>query len=198
MGVQISALPPEWQYPAPSLQTAGPALSFDIDRLRERFPTLARKTYLNSGSYGLLAVDVRRAFEAYLDNRDERGSDWPGWMVQHEALRARVAKLLNAGEDEDRDHRVRLRRHQRDRERASTSSGPRNKVVASDFEFPTSGQIWHAQEQRVACRWCTFPEDAEGTSRSRISRRPSTSRRASSPSRMSAFATARSSMSPAS
>jgi selenocysteine lyase/cysteine desulfurase len=29
-------------------------------------------------------------------------------------------------------------------------SGERNKVVVSDFEFPTIGQIWHSQEQRGA------------------------------------------------
>src|SRR5690606_20914979 len=29
-------------------------------------------------------------------------------------------------------------------------SGERNKVVMSDFEFPTIGQIWHAQEARGA------------------------------------------------
>jgi len=29
-------------------------------------------------------------------------------------------------------------------------SGPRNKILVSDFEFPTVGQIWHAQEQRGA------------------------------------------------
>lgn len=142
-----------------SFANAGRALSFDVERLRERFPTLARKTYLNSGSYGLLSVDVRRAFEDYLDIREERGSDWPGWMAQQEALRTRVAKLLNAGEDE-----IAIT--------ASASAGinaiasaldfesPRNKVVASDFEFPTSGQIWHAQETRGA-RVVHVPEDAE-------------------------------------
>jgi selenocysteine lyase/cysteine desulfurase len=135
-------------------------LSFDVERLRERFPTLARKIYLNSGSYGLLSLDVRRAFEAYLDHRDELGSDWPGWMVQHEALRTRVAKLLNAGEDE-----IAITASASAGINAIASAidfdGARNKVVASDFEFPTSGQIWHAQEQR-GVRVVHVPEDADG------------------------------------
>lgn len=135
-------------------------MSFDVERLRERFPLLARKTYLNSGSYGLLCLDVRRAFEDYLDNRDERGSDWPGWMVQHEALRARVAKLLNADEDE-----IAITASASAGINAIASSlafdGARNKVVVSDFEFPTSGQIWHAQEQR-GVRVVHVPEDADG------------------------------------
>ena len=135
-------------------------MSFDVERLRERFPTLAHKTYLNSGSYGLLSLEVRQAFEQYLTGREERGSDWPGWMQRYEALRARVAKLLNAGDDE-----IAIT--------ASASAGinslasaldftgPRNKVVASDFEFPTSGQIWHAQERRGA-RIVHVAEDSQG------------------------------------
>jgi len=135
-------------------------LSFDVERLRERFPTLARKTYLNSGSYGLLSLDVRRAFEDYLDIRDERGSDWPGWMAQHEALRTRVAKLLGASEDE-----IAITASASAGINAIASAldfaGPRNKVIASDFEFPTSGQIWHAQSQRGA-QVVHVPEDAHG------------------------------------
>jgi selenocysteine lyase/cysteine desulfurase len=124
-------------------------LSFDVARLRRRFPALAHKHYLNSGSYGLLSLDVKRAFEEYLACRDERGSDWEEWATRDDAVRARVAQLLNADADEI----------------AVTTSasaginslataldfgGPRNKVVVSDFEFPTSGQIWHAQERRGA------------------------------------------------
>ena len=135
-------------------------MTFDVERLRERFPTLAHKTYLNSGSYGLLSLDVRRAFEQYLDSREARGSDWPGWMEQHEALRARVAKLLNAGADE-----IAITASASAGINAIASAldfdGPRNKVVASDFEFPTSGQIWHAQERRGA-RVVHVPEDSQG------------------------------------
>jgi selenocysteine lyase/cysteine desulfurase len=137
-----------------------PRVSFDVERLRERFPTLAHKTYLNSGSYGLLSVDVRRAFEQYLDTRDERGSDWPGWMVQQEALRTRVAKLVNASEDD-----IAITASASAGINAIASAldfeGPRNKIVASDFEFPTSGQIWHAQERRGA-RVVHVAEDAQG------------------------------------
>jgi selenocysteine lyase/cysteine desulfurase len=40
-------------------------------------------------------------------------------------------------------------------------SGPRNKVVVSDFEFPTNAQIWHAQEPRGA-RVLHVPRAADG------------------------------------
>ena len=135
-------------------------MTFDVERLRERFPTLAHKTYLNSGSYGLLSLDVRRAFEQYLDSRETHGSDWPGWMHQHEALRARVARLLNAGTDE-----IAITASASAGINAIASAldfnGARNKVVASDFEFPTSGQIWHAQERRGA-HVVHVPEDSDG------------------------------------
>jgi selenocysteine lyase/cysteine desulfurase len=40
-------------------------------------------------------------------------------------------------------------------------SGARNKVVVSDFEFPTNAQIWHAQEPRGA-RVVHVPRAADG------------------------------------
>jgi selenocysteine lyase/cysteine desulfurase len=40
-------------------------------------------------------------------------------------------------------------------------TGPRNKVVVSDFEFPTNAQIWHAQEPRGA-RVVHVPRAADG------------------------------------
>ena len=135
-------------------------MSLDVARIRPRFPTLAHKTYLNSGSYGLLSWDVKQAFERYIAERIERGSDWAYWTEQGEALRARVARLLNAQTDE-----IAVT--------ASASAGinavasalrfdeGRDKIVASNFEFPTSGQIWHAQELRGA-RVEHVAEDASG------------------------------------
>ena len=76
------------------------SLTLDVERLRERFPTLAHKIYLNSGSYGLLARDVRRAFEDYLTGREERGSDWGEWTARSEAVRTHIARVLNAAPDE--------------------------------------------------------------------------------------------------
>jgi selenocysteine lyase/cysteine desulfurase len=134
-------------------------LSIDVERLRARFPTLQHKTYLNSGSYGLLALEVKQAFERYLSDRLEQGSNWGEWIEHGEAVR-RVARLLNASAEE-----IAIT--------ASASAGinaiasaldfdkGRDKIVASNFEFPTSGQIWHAQEHRGA-RVEHVPEDASG------------------------------------
>jgi selenocysteine lyase/cysteine desulfurase len=135
-------------------------LSIDVERLRKRFPTLAHKTYLNSGSYGLLSLDVKQAFENYLASRDERGSDWGEWVMRSDAVRTRTARLLNAQDDE-----IAVTASASAGINALATaldfSGPRNKIVASDFEFPTSGQIWHAQERRGA-RVQHVPEAADG------------------------------------
>lgn len=139
-------------------------MSFDIDTLRARFPTLGRKTYLNSGSYGLLANEVRSAFEEYLEDRDARGSDWVEWTRRGEGTRQRVARLLNAGDDEiaiTASASAGINALASALDFSDSISGARNKIVTSNFEFPTSAQIWHAQEKRGA-RVEHVPEDADG------------------------------------
>jgi selenocysteine lyase/cysteine desulfurase len=139
-----------------------PASAFDAKAFRARFPTLKTKAYMNSGSYGLLAQEVRDAFDAYLDARLRCGSEWGWWVERAEAVRAGMAQLLSVSGDE-----IAVT--------ASASAGVnavasaldfsgkdgRNKVVVSNFEFPTSGQIWHAQAPRGA-NIVHVPEDDTG------------------------------------
>ena len=40
---------------------------------RQRFPILQSKVYLNSCSKGALSLDVRRAYERYLDDWEQLG-----------------------------------------------------------------------------------------------------------------------------
>ncbi|HVO45504.1 MAG TPA: aminotransferase class V-fold PLP-dependent enzyme [Steroidobacteraceae bacterium] len=135
-------------------------MSVDFKALRSRFPVLARKTYLNSGSYCALADTVRDAVNQYMEDRLLVGANWDVWVMKNEAVRAGVAQLLNARPDE-----IAVT--------ASASAGinslasaldfrrRRNKVVVSDFEFPTNAQIWHAQERRGA-RVVHVPRAADG------------------------------------
>jgi selenocysteine lyase/cysteine desulfurase len=118
-------------------------------RIRHRFPIFDRRVYINSCSQGALSDGVREAYGRYLADWDEHGAPWEYWVEQLEAARRGVAGLLNAAEDE-----VAIT--------TSVSAGVsaiasalrfqngRDKVVVSDFEFPTIGQIWHAQERRGA------------------------------------------------
>jgi len=113
--------------------------------IRDRFPILDRAVYTNSCSQGALSNEVRAAYEQYLADWDERGAPWELWVEQAEGARARFARLLNATPDE-----IAVT--------TSVSAGVssllsglrhtegRNKIVISDFEFPTIGQITHAQE----------------------------------------------------
>jgi selenocysteine lyase/cysteine desulfurase len=117
--------------------------------------------YINSCSQGALSDSVREAYERYLADWDEHGAPWEYWVEQLDAARGSVARLVNAHEDE-----VAVT--------TSVSAGVsalasglsfedgRDKVVVSDFEFPTIGQIWHAQERRGA-RVMHVPAEADGT-----------------------------------
>jgi selenocysteine lyase/cysteine desulfurase len=121
----------------------------DWEAFRAEFPTLRDKAYLASGSYGLLSRQVDAAVRRYLDDRLEKGADWGGWVGKADAVRDGMAGLLNAGPDEIA---VTTSASAGVNSLASALdfSGPRNKVVVSNFDFPTGAQIWHAQEPRGA------------------------------------------------
>ena len=72
----------------------------DWAAIRARFPLLEKKTYLNSCSYGALAIEVREALNRYLSDRDEKGTDWNHWVERNESVRGSVAELLGANPDE--------------------------------------------------------------------------------------------------
>jgi kynureninase len=118
------------------------------ERIRHRFPIFKERVYINSCSQGALSDAVRASYEQYLDDWDEKGAPWEYWVERQEAARAVFAGLVNAEPDE-----VAVT--------TSLSAGvsalasglrfaQRSKVVLTDWEFPTIGQIWHAQEARGA------------------------------------------------
>jgi selenocysteine lyase/cysteine desulfurase len=115
---------------------------------RARFPIFERLTYINSCSQGALSDSVRAAYDHYLTGWDERGAPWEYWVERTETARATFARFVGGRPD---DVAV----------TTSLSAGvsplasaidftTRSKVVISEFEFPTIGQIWHAQELRGA------------------------------------------------
>src|SRR5918911_3253459 len=129
-------------------------------RCRHRFPIFERRVYINSCSQGALSDAVRGAYDKYLADWDEYGAPWEYWVERGEAARAAFAALVNAEPDE-----IAVT--------TSLSAGVsalasglrfarRSKVVLTDWEFPTIGQIWHAQEARGA-RVVHVPEAEDGT-----------------------------------
>ena len=131
------------------------------DSIRARFPILERLVYLNSCSQGALSHAVRESYRRYLDDWDDRGSPWGYWVEKAEAARATFARLVGAEPDE-----VAVTTSLSAGVSALASGldfgGPRSKVVLSDYEFPTIGQIWHAQEGRGA-RVVHVPPSGDGT-----------------------------------
>jgi selenocysteine lyase/cysteine desulfurase len=130
------------------------------DRIRHRFPIFERRVYINSCSQGALSDSVRAAYEAYLSDWDEKGAPWEYWVERGEAARGAFAGLVNAGPDE-----VAVNTSLSACVSALASGlrfGKRSKVVLTDWEFPTIGQIWHAQEARGA-RVVHVPEAEDGT-----------------------------------
>lgn len=119
------------------------------DRIRHRFPIFERLVYVNSCSQGALSDSVREAYERYMTDWDERGAPWSLWVEQAEAARASFAGLVNADLDE-----VAVTTSVSAGVSALVSGlrfdGERRRIVISDFEFPTIGQIEHAQELRGA------------------------------------------------
>jgi selenocysteine lyase/cysteine desulfurase len=130
------------------------------ERIRHRFPIFEQRVYINSCSQGALSDSVRASYQQYLSDWDEYGAPWEYWVERGEAARAAFAGLVNATPDE-----VAVT--------TSLSAGVsalasglrftrRSKVVLTDWEFPTIGQIWHAQEARGA-RVVHVPAGDDGT-----------------------------------
>jgi selenocysteine lyase/cysteine desulfurase len=131
------------------------------DRVRHRFPIFERLVYINSCSQGALSDSVRKAYQAYLEDWDEKGAPWEYWMERTEAARAAFARLVGADPDE-----VAVTTSLSEGVSALASglryAGKRSKIVLSDYEFPTIGQIWHAQTSRGA-RVALVPAAGDGT-----------------------------------
>lgn len=117
--------------------------------IRDHFPILRDKIYLNSCSQGALSDEVQQAYLNYLQDWDEKGSPWEYWVERMEAARHAFAGLVNA-ELAEVAVTTSVSAGVSALASAFDFTGERNKIVISDFEFPTVAQIWHAQETRGA------------------------------------------------
>ena len=119
-----------------------------VKAIRNRFPVFDNKVYLNSCSQGALCDLVKHSLDEHAQSWDELGSPWDLWVEKYEAARSAFAEFINAYADE-----VAIV--------PSASAGinavasafdyrERKRVVMGEFEFPTMGQIWLAQQRRGA------------------------------------------------
>lgn len=119
-----------------------PDPDFDLAALRAEFPILSARTYLNSCSLGALS----RRSEAHLDDfqalwHQMGASAWyEHWLGRIETLRGKVAAFWGASPAETAllpSTSVAL-----SVVAESVPTGPRNKVVCSELDFPTLAYQW--------------------------------------------------------
>ncbi len=119
-----------------------------VAEFRARFAVFRKKIYLNSCSQGALSDEVIVSFREFLTSWDEQGSPWDAWIEEYEAARRTFARLIGADADE-----VAIV--------PSASAGinavanslrfdERPEVILGEYDFPTTGHAWLAQQSRGA------------------------------------------------
>lgn len=121
----------------------------DLSRFRERFPIFEHTTYLNSCSMGALADEVRASMIGYLDDLERDGSLWSTWMARQDEVRRRLAQVFRT--DPSQVAVTPSASAAVSSIASAVLTDPRRpKVVTTELEFPTIGQIWHARERQGA------------------------------------------------
>ena len=119
-----------------------------VSSFRARFPIFRQAVYLNSCSQGALSDSVESSMRELLVGWDRLGSPWDLWVEQYEAVRREFAAFIGAEPEE-----VAVV--------PSVSAGvsslatafdfrERKTVLMGEYEFPTMGHVWLAQERRGA------------------------------------------------
>ncbi|HWG89862.1 MAG TPA: aminotransferase class V-fold PLP-dependent enzyme [Candidatus Thermoplasmatota archaeon] len=117
-------------------------IPMDFEAYRAEFPTLSRKTYLNTCSLGALSTRTRAGVNRYLDLWEDLGASawYEIWMGEIEALRMKFARLIGAHKDE-----VGIAPNV-SAVLATIASAmdyrERNQVVCNDLDFPTIPYQW--------------------------------------------------------
>ena len=120
----------------------------DLADYRSEFPILERSAYLISASLGPIGTRARARIDAYLDAWASKGAPDPVWFEDifpaMRDLKRTFAGLAGCDPDElaiTTNVSIAL----------STVascldlSGPRNRIVLSELDFPTDGHVWLAQ-----------------------------------------------------
>ena len=119
-----------------------------VAAFRKQFPIFDRKVYLSSCSQGALSNPVEAAIHEFLESWHAHGNPWEIWVARMEELRVEFARLINA---DPAEVAVTFSVSTALNSLASALSyTERPKVVTSDFDFPTVGHVWLAQQRRGA------------------------------------------------
>ncbi len=116
--------------------------------LRERFPILRDQIYLYNCSQGALSDVVEAGMREYLASWKSSTAPWDEWIGKYESIRTEFARFIHAEPDEI----AVVTSASAGINPIASASGfrTRDKVVMGEFEFPTMGQIWLAQQSRGA------------------------------------------------
>lgn len=115
----------------------------DWSALRAEFPTLSRKTYLNTCSLGALSKDGRAAVNRFLDLWEEHGASawYKLWLGEVQATREKFARLIGAGVDEV----AILPNVSSALAVLGSTDRPGGNVVSAAMDFPTIPYQWMAK-----------------------------------------------------
>ncbi len=120
----------------------------EVAAFRRQFPIFDQKIYLSSCSQGALSRPVEAALQAFMESWHTHGNPWEIWVSEMEKLRAQFARLIHARPSEVA---VTFSVSTALNSLASAMDyRDRRGVVTTDFDFPTMGHIWMAQERRGA------------------------------------------------
>ncbi len=119
-----------------------------VAAFRKQFPIFDQKVYLSSCSQGALSRPAEAALQEFVESWHMYGNPWEIWVGRMEELRVEFANLINADQTEVA---ITFSVSTALNSLASALSyKERPKVVTSDFDFPTVGHIWLAQQRRGA------------------------------------------------
>jgi selenocysteine lyase/cysteine desulfurase len=120
----------------------------EVQAIRSRFPLLRNKIYLNSCSQGALSDAVEDGLREYVASWHEHGSPWDIWVERYEAARSQFAGFIGATADEVAI--IPCASAGMNSIASALTFDRRKKVVMGEFEFPTMGHVWLAQQKRGA------------------------------------------------
>lgn len=119
-----------------------------VAAFRKQFPIFEKRIYLSSCSQGALARPVEDALAEFTESWHTYGNPWDRWVGRMEQLREQFAHLINA---QPREVAVTFSVSSALNSVASALTyDSRPGVVTSDFDFPTVGHVWLAQQRRGA------------------------------------------------
>lgn len=134
------------------------APAYDLESWRRQIPILDTFIPLNNCSQAPQTDRTRTAAEAYLSSWQTDGMDWETWMEEVYLAKVEFARLINAMPDEIAIT-TSVSAATASIASALDLSGPRNKVVATEAEFPTVGHVWLAhQKYGLALDWMPLRE----------------------------------------